>query len=160
VFKNLARYRSANNFVQIILILLNLQNNYVERLSIDDNAAKGFNIQRLSVLHSYFIVQTKLFSDLYLAKFWDISAKPFSFFYVHSQQNSFLKKGCYRKWFHQRGCRQNSIHESHDNLKRSIFPISRQLVWVRWVNRMCNQVMTQTPGNKLKIYLFKKKSFY
>jgi len=48
--KNLARHRSENNFLG--------QNNYVEHLSIDDNA-------------------TKLFLDLYLAKFLDIWAKPY-----------------------------------------------------------------------------------
>jgi len=39
VSKNLARYRSGNNFVQ---------NNYVERLSINNNAAKSFNIPAIS----------------------------------------------------------------------------------------------------------------
>jgi len=52
---------------------LDHQNNYVKRLSID--GVKSFNIltTNLSVLHNYFDVkqncQTKLFSDLYLAKF-------------------------------------------------------------------------------------------
>jgi len=52
------------------IILLGHQNNYVERLSID--AAKSFNIlaTSLSVL-IISMVQTKLFSDLYLAKFLD-----------------------------------------------------------------------------------------
>jgi len=31
----------------------------------------------LSILHNYFDDPTKLFSDLYLAKFLDTSAKPF-----------------------------------------------------------------------------------
>jgi len=33
---------------------LNRQNNYVERLSIDDNAAKSLLAINLSVLHNYF----------------------------------------------------------------------------------------------------------
>jgi len=38
------------------IILLDYQNNYVERLSIDDNAAKSFNILAINwnVLHNYF----------------------------------------------------------------------------------------------------------
>jgi len=43
VSKNLARYRSKNIFV------IDHQNNYVERLSIDDNAAKFFHIHRQPV---------------------------------------------------------------------------------------------------------------
>jgi len=41
------------------------------------NAAKSFNVLTtgLSVLHNYFDGQTKLFSDLYPAKFLDTSAK-------------------------------------------------------------------------------------
>jgi len=31
----------------------------------------------LSILHNYFDDPTKLFSDLYLVKFFDTSAKPF-----------------------------------------------------------------------------------
>jgi len=52
------------------------QNNYIERLSIDDNAVKNFNI---SSNQSYIIilVQRNLFSDLYLAKFLDTLAKSF-----------------------------------------------------------------------------------
>jgi len=47
VSKNLARYRK--------IILLD-QNNYVESLSVDNNAAKSFNIRAtsLNVLHDYF----------------------------------------------------------------------------------------------------------
>jgi len=42
-------------------------------------AAKNFDIltTSLSVLHNYFDSSTKLFSNLYLAKFLDISAKSF-----------------------------------------------------------------------------------
>jgi len=42
-----------------------------EHLSIDDNAAKSFNILEinLSILYNYFDDPTKLFSDLYLANF-------------------------------------------------------------------------------------------
>jgi len=57
------------------IILLDFQNNYVERLSIDDNAAKSFNIlaTNLNILHNY--DRTKLFSDLYVAKFLNTSVK-------------------------------------------------------------------------------------
>jgi len=43
----------------------------------DDNVAKSFDIIAISssVLHNYFF--TKLFSNLYLAKYLDVSAKPF-----------------------------------------------------------------------------------
>jgi len=73
-FKNLARYRSENIFV-------NRQNNYVEPSSVDDNIAKRFNILAISLsyiilfLHSILMVQTKLISDLYLVKFLNSSAK-------------------------------------------------------------------------------------
>jgi len=56
---------------------LDHQNNYVEHLSIDANAAKSFNIPttNLNILHNY--DRTKLFSDLYGAKFLNTSAKLF-----------------------------------------------------------------------------------
>jgi len=62
IFKNLARFE--NN-------LLGHQNNYVENSS-TSNVIKKFNVlaTRLSVLHNYFNNSTKLFSDLYLAKFF------------------------------------------------------------------------------------------
>jgi len=50
ISENLARYRSENN-------LLDHQNIYVERLSVDDsNAANSFNIlaTSLNILHNYF----------------------------------------------------------------------------------------------------------
>jgi len=48
---------------------LDHQNNYVERLNVDN--AKSFNIPATSssFLHNYFNGSTKLFSDLYLTKF-------------------------------------------------------------------------------------------
>jgi len=65
----LARHRSENNFVGVYQI------NYVGRSS---NVAKSFDnlAISLSVLHNYFDRLTKLFSDLYLAKFLDTSSKP------------------------------------------------------------------------------------
>jgi len=52
---------------------LNHQNNYAERLSVDDNAVKSFNILAINLnVLIILTVQTKLFSDLYLAKFLDI----------------------------------------------------------------------------------------
>jgi len=47
-----------------------------------NSAAKSFDIlaillASLSILHNYFDDLTKLFSDLYLAKFLDTSSKPF-----------------------------------------------------------------------------------
>jgi len=43
-------------------------NNYKKRLSVDDNAAKSFNILAISlnVLHNYFDSLIKLFSNPYL----------------------------------------------------------------------------------------------
>jgi len=43
------------------------------------NATKNFDILAISlnVLHNYFNDPTKLFSDLYLAKFLDVSVKSF-----------------------------------------------------------------------------------
>jgi len=48
VCKNLAKYRTENN--------LDHQNNYVGRLSVDDNAVKCFYVlsTSLNVLHNYF----------------------------------------------------------------------------------------------------------
>jgi len=61
------------------IILLDHQNNYVERLTLMNNAAKSiFNI--VTTRTSYIIilmVQTKLSLDLYLTKFLIASAKPF-----------------------------------------------------------------------------------
>jgi len=43
-----------------------------------NNAVKSFDIlaTKLSVLHNYFDSSTKLFPDLYLAKFLNTSVKP------------------------------------------------------------------------------------
>jgi len=68
--------------------LLN-QSDYIERLSIDDNA-KNFNTLaiNLSVLHNS---QIKLFSNLYLVKFLNTSAKPFfSCMYVYKNKTKQL----------------------------------------------------------------------
>jgi len=48
-------------------------------LSVDNNAAQNFKFLAISEssYKNILMVQTKLFSDLYLAKFLDISAKPF-----------------------------------------------------------------------------------
>jgi len=65
VFKNLAKCRSENNFVK------DFQNNYVESLSVT-MLQKVLTFQQ-SICVSYIIilmVQIKLFSDLYLAKFF------------------------------------------------------------------------------------------
>jgi len=70
IAKNLAR--SENNCV-----VWNRQNNYVGNSRMMSNA-KNFDIlATLSVLHNYFDGLTKLFLNLYLAKFLDISAKSF-----------------------------------------------------------------------------------
>jgi len=61
--------------------LLDHQNNYVERLSVDNNAAKNFNIlvTSLNVLHNYFDDLNKIIfrSVSITPKFLGISAKPF-----------------------------------------------------------------------------------
>jgi len=68
-------------------IVLNYQNYYVGRLSylLMSNAVKSFDVlaTSLHVLHNYFDGLTKLFSDLYLAKFLDISTKSFFSFTIH-----------------------------------------------------------------------------
>jgi len=51
------------------------------------NAAKNFDILAISVLHNYFNRSTKLFSEPYLAKFLNISAKSF-FPYRMKRRNS------------------------------------------------------------------------
>jgi len=55
ICKNLARYKSENNVGTLKLYT-------VERLSIDNKAAKSFNIlpNNLSVLHNYFDVPNKI----------------------------------------------------------------------------------------------------
>jgi len=59
-------------------IILLKQNNYVGNSSMMNNTAKNLTSSTsLSVLHNYFDDPAKLFSDLYLAKFLDISAKLF-----------------------------------------------------------------------------------
>jgi len=60
------------------IILLNHQNNFVGTLNIMNNAAKNFDVlaTSLSVL-IILIVQQNYFSDLYPTKILDLSAKPF-----------------------------------------------------------------------------------
>jgi len=70
ISKNLGKYRSTNNFID--------QNNYVRN---SNNAAKNFDIPETSVLHNHFNSPTKLFSNLYVAKFLDISSKRCFFVY-------------------------------------------------------------------------------
>jgi len=55
------------------IILLDYQNNYVERSSIMGNAVKSFDILAidLSILHNYFDGLIKLLVDPYPAKFLD-----------------------------------------------------------------------------------------
>jgi len=81
--------RFSKNLVEdtdLKIMLLNCQNNYVARSSIISNAAKNFDVlaTSLSVPHNYHDDPTGLFSDLYLAKFLDASAKSFfpRFFHV------------------------------------------------------------------------------
>jgi len=57
------------------IILLDHQNNYTGNSRMISNAAKHFDI--LAKLNNYFDNLIKIFSDLYLVKFSDISAKPF-----------------------------------------------------------------------------------
>jgi len=70
---------SKNLAMDLKIILLNYQNYYVKRSSIMNNAAKNFDTLAISlgILYNYFNNLTKLFSDLYLAKFLDILTKPF-----------------------------------------------------------------------------------
>jgi len=56
----------------------------------------SFVNKRLSVLHNYFDGPTKLFSNLYLAKFLDISIRPF-FLYLEYLEHYFrLRNLTYR----------------------------------------------------------------
>jgi len=58
------------------IILLDYQNNYVGNLSNKQYCKKVLTFQaNFSVLHKYFDNPIKLFTDLYLAKFLDTSAK-------------------------------------------------------------------------------------
>jgi len=67
--KNLARAK--NNFVR-------LSEELCRTLNRNEQCCKKFWHSSLNVLHEIILmVQTKLFSDLCLAKFLDISAKPF-----------------------------------------------------------------------------------
>jgi len=61
---------SKNLDTDLKIILLNHQNNYVECLSVDNNA-KSCDIlaTSLSGLHNYFDGPTKFFSNLYLVNF-------------------------------------------------------------------------------------------
>jgi len=68
--KNLARYI-------LKIILLDHQNYYVKRLSVDDNAAKSVDILAISLSVLNYYDGPKLFSNLYLTKFLHSSAKPF-----------------------------------------------------------------------------------
>jgi len=78
---------------------LDLQNKYVGCSSIMNNAAKSFDILlSVNVQHNYFDGPTKLFSDLYLAKFLVTSAKLFfpckKLFFI-SIQNFFYLNNIY-----------------------------------------------------------------
>jgi len=58
--------------------LLTIEGNYVERLNVNDNVVKSFNILTTSLNDIIILmVQTKFFFDLYLTKFLDISAVLF-----------------------------------------------------------------------------------
>jgi len=65
--------------IDLKIILLDHQNNFVKILKTMSNAAKNFDIlvTSLSVLHIILIVQQNYFSDLYPAKILDLSAKSF-----------------------------------------------------------------------------------
>jgi len=57
------------------------QNNYIERLNINDNARQNFNTLAISlnILHNYFDGPKIIFR----AKFLNISVKPVFFIYSH-----------------------------------------------------------------------------
>jgi len=77
------------------IILLDHHNNFFREPERDDNAAISFKVpatslRHLSVLHNYniLVVQTELFSDLYLVELLDISVKPFP---LHQPQQLKIK---------------------------------------------------------------------
>jgi len=92
-------FAEVSKHLDLKIILLDHQNNYIKSLSIDSNAAKSFNILT-SIRASYItilMIQTKLFLDLYLAKFLDTSAKSFfslslTFKKLNLRQSRILKK--------------------------------------------------------------------
>jgi len=64
--------------IDLKIILLDHQNNFVGTLKIMSNAVKNFDVlasSSVSVLHNYFHSSTT-FSDLYPAQILDLSAKP------------------------------------------------------------------------------------
>jgi len=80
--------------------LLDHPNNYVERSSVNDNAAKNFNILAigLSVLHNYFDDSNKIIFR-FVATFLDISTKFFpctkvieDFFAIDNSDGIFVTK--------------------------------------------------------------------
>jgi len=70
--KKLVRYRSKNNFVELIKII-------IRKLIHDEECCKRFNIFIISlrVLLNYFYDLTKLFPDLHLVKFLDQNLRLF-----------------------------------------------------------------------------------
>jgi len=72
----LLRYLKIWQDIELKIILLNYQNYYIRHSNTMSNAAENFDILviNLNVLYNYiFDDLTKLFSDLYLAKFLDFS---------------------------------------------------------------------------------------
>jgi len=83
-------------------IFLKRQNNYLERLMI-----KSFNNLAISlnVVHNYFNLQTTFFSDLYLAKFFNISVKSFFSCTKKSEHEAtsemdYRKRHLWSNWFY------------------------------------------------------------
>jgi len=64
--------------IDLKIILLEHQNNFIETLKIMSNSAKNLDILAisLSVLHNY-LIQQNYFSDLYSANILDLLAKSF-----------------------------------------------------------------------------------
>jgi len=77
--------------IDLKIILLDHQNNFVRTLKIMSNAAKNFEVPATSLsILIILIVQQNYFSDLYPAKILDLSAKPF-----FPCNNIFLNNACY-----------------------------------------------------------------
>jgi len=72
------------SYLALKIILLDYRNNYMKYLNTVLTMPQHvltFLAISLNVLYNYFDDQTKLFSDLYLAKFLNILTKPFFYTY-------------------------------------------------------------------------------
>jgi len=129
----------------IKVILLDHQNNYVERLSIDDNAEKSFNILAISlnILHNYFDGPNKIIVR-------SVSSWIFRFF----SRTVLFRRACMKKraWFHRYKIQTKFLRKKQKRvfLKIEVF-ISIQLILSVWVNFEVFQKRTLIVGFSVRI---------